>query len=392
MRAKDEGPVVILGAGQGGLQAAASLRQAGYAGPVTLIGEEPGLPYQRPPLSKAYMLGGSAEQLSLRAEGFFDSQRIRLLTGVRGTGIDRERGVVTTDSGDHDYAHLILATGAANLHPPIDGLEHCVELRTFSDARRLRALTSGRKRFAVIGGGFIGLEFAAIMRRLGHEAIVAEATPRLMGRAVSPQMSGFFLKRHIEMGSRILLDSAVGAVTEHGIRLARGEEIEADVVLLAAGVRPNTGLAKAAGLDCKNGVRVDDQLVTSDPQISALGDCACFPESRRRLWVRLESVQAATDHARYIAARLCGKAPAPYSALPWFWSDQGDLKLQIAGLALPEDRSERVGTGEIVFRFDESDRLTAVETVNVPKVHMKGRKLLAAGGEVTRSMAMGLLD
>lgn len=386
----ENGPIVIVGAGQGGLQAAASLRQSGYVGDLTLIGDEPGLPYQRPPLSKAYMQDGDPDALKLRAPDFFDKQQIRYLPETRVTAIDRAARLVTTTAGDLPYGHLILATGASNLRPPISGLDHTLDLRTLADANRLRERMSGRRRFAVIGGGFIGLEFAAVARKFGHEVIVAEAADRLMSRAVSPQMSALFLEKHRELGAEVILGDPVSAIAAGGITLISGERLEADQILLAAGIRPNTALAEAAGLDCANGIAVDGQLLSSDPAISAMGDCASFPDWRSGRRIRLESVQAATDHARHIAARLTGNAPPDYAALPWFWSDQADYKLQIAGLAQPEDRA--VATGDhVVFRFDAKDRLTAVETVNNARVHMKTRKMLSSAEMVTPDMAGELL-
>lgn len=386
----ESGPIIIVGAGQGGLQVAASLRQAGYTGDLTLIGDEPGLPYQRPPLSKAYMQDGKPEALFLRNADFYASRKIRYMPETRVNAIDREHGRIATSAGEFPYAHLILATGARNLRPPIPGLDRALDLRTLADADKLRDRIGGKRRFAVIGGGFIGLEFAAVARKFGHDVFVAEAAPRLMGRAVSPQMSELFLQKHRELGNTVLLGDAVSTVDDGGITLVGGRQIEADEVLLAAGVRPNTALAQAAGLDCANGVTVDAQLVTSDPRISALGDCACFPDARSGRMIRLESVQAATDHARNIAARLTGKATGPYTALPWFWSDQADYKLQIAGLAQPDDRAE-TADGHVIFRFDANDRLTAVETVNNAKVHMRSRKLLSSGDIVTPDRAKELL-
>ncbi|MFV0383952.1 NAD(P)/FAD-dependent oxidoreductase [Paracoccus sp. (in: a-proteobacteria)] len=383
-------PVVIVGAGQGGLQVAASLRQSGFAGEVTLIGTEPGLPYQRPPLSKAYMQDGKADGLILRAAEFFEGKQIRYLPETTVTAIDRVAARIATSAGELPFGHLILATGASNLRPPIPGLERALDLRTLADAEKLRGKIHEKRRFAVIGGGFIGLEFAAVARKFGHEVIVAEASPRLMGRAVSPWMSELFLQKHRDLGCTVILGDPVSAVDERGIALVGGDHIAADEVLLAAGVRPNVDLAAAAGLDCANGVTVDGQLVTSDPAISALGDCASFPDSRTGRMIRLESVQAATDHARHIAARLTGKAPGAYAALPWFWSDQADYKLQIAGLAQPEDRAEAVAE-HVVFRFDAADHLTAVETVNNARVHMKTRKLLSSNDAVTPAMAQELL-
>lgn len=374
--------IVIAGAGQGGLQAAISLRQEGHAGPITLIGAEPGLPYQRPPLSKAYLKTGEAEKLALRPATFFAKNGIELIPATRVAAIDRPARRVHTAGQDHPYDQLILATGTRNLRPPIPGLERALDLRTLEDAVRLRAELARPRRVAVIGGGFIGLEFAAVARALGHEVTVAEATDRLMSRVLSPALSARFLDMHRGMGTAVELARPVTEVTAAGLGFADGGEVAADLVLLAAGVVPNSDLAAAAGLAVANGIVVDAQLRTADPAISALGDCAVFPDPRTGRAVRLESVQAATDHARAIARRLVHGATDAYAAVPWFWSDQADWKLQIAGLAAASDASLRDESGA-VWRFD-GDVLTAVETVNDARTHMQTRRLLAEGGPMSR--------
>ncbi|MCA0871504.1 FAD-dependent oxidoreductase [Seohaeicola saemankumensis] len=370
------GRVVIVGAGQGGFQAAASLRQEGLSGPITLIGAEPGLPYQRPPLSKAYLKTGEAAKLALRPQSFFDKNAINYLPETWVEGIDRAAAEVHAGGRRIAYDHLILATGTRNLRPPIDGIDAALDLRTLTDAAALRAALDGPRRLAVIGGGFIGLEFAAVARELGHEVSVAEAAPRLMARAVSPLMSDRFLALHRQLGVAVHLGAPVAAVSATGIALSDGTDIDADLVLLAAGVRPNTELAEAAGLAVENGIAVDARLLTSDPAISALGDCASFPDPRTARRIRLESVQAATDHARAIARRIVKGDDAYYAALPWFWSDQADCKLQIAGLAGAEDEAVAV-SDSAVFRF-AGGQLTAVETVNDARTHMQARKRLTA--------------
>ncbi|GAB4274347.1 MAG: FAD-dependent oxidoreductase [Pararhodobacter sp.] len=368
------GRIVIVGAGQGGLQAAASLRQEGHDGPIVLIGAEPGLPYQRPPLSKAFLKTGEADKLVLRPRSFFDRNAIDYLPQTRVEEIDRGSAEVRAGGRRIAYDHLILATGTRNLRPPVDGIDAALDLRTLADAAALRAALDRPRRVAVIGGGFIGLEFAAVARRLGHEVSIAEAAPRLMARAVSPLMSERFLALHRALGSSVHLGVPVAAVSATGIELADGTGIAADLVLLAAGVRPNTELAEAAGLRIENGIAVNSRLRTSDPAISALGDCASYPDPRAGRRIRLESVQAATDQARFIARRIVRGEDAPYDALPWFWSDQDDHKLQIAGLAGPDDDAVAVGEAA-VFRF-AGGRLTAVETVNDARTHMQARKRL----------------
>lgn len=381
--------IVIVGAGQGGFQAAASLRQEGYDGKIILIGEESGLPYQRPPLSKAYLKTGDADGLSLRPKSFYHKTDITYVSGTRVTRIDRTAQRVETEdaageAAHHPYDHLILATGTRNARPPVKGLDRTLDLRTLKDAERLRAALDGVAQVAVIGGGFIGLEFAAVARGFGIGVSVAEGADRLMARAVSPQMSQRFLDKHVDLGTHVALGQFVQEVSEAGVHLADGAVLGADLVLLAAGVVPNVELAEAAGLTCSNGVVVDELLLTGDPAISALGDCASFPDPRAGRHVRLESVQAATDHARLIAKRLAKGDRASYVAVPWFWSDQADWKLQIAGLAMPADRAHERADGT-VLRFD-GDRLTAVETVNNAKVHMKSRQLLKSIQPVTRAV------
>jgi 3-phenylpropionate/trans-cinnamate dioxygenase ferredoxin reductase subunit len=376
--------VVIVGAGQGGLQAAMSLRQDGHEGPITLIGGEPGLPYQRPPLSKAYLKSGEADKLVLRPADFFAKKGITLRDGTWVEAIDRTARTVHAGGEALPYDRLILATGTRNLVPPIAGVSRALGLRTLEDACRLRARLTAPCRIAVIGGGFIGLEFAAVARSLGHEVHVAEAAPRLMARVLSPDMSDRFRRMHEGIGTALHLGRGVTEVTDEGIVLSDGQVVAADLVLLAAGVRPNTDLADRAGLAIDNGIRVDATLRTSDPDIFALGDCAAFPDPRTGRTIRLESVQAATDHARAIARTITAGTDAPYEAVPWFWSDQADWKLQIAGLASPEDDSVAVDD-HTVLRF-AGNRLSAVETINNAKVHMKARKLLAGITPPARDM------
>jgi 3-phenylpropionate/trans-cinnamate dioxygenase ferredoxin reductase subunit len=375
--------IVIVGAGQGGQQVAASLRGEGFPGAITLIGDEPGLPYQRPPLSKAYMKDGDAERLLLKPASFYDRSAIDYRPGTRVTRVDRERQeVVTAEGAAYAYDHLVLATGAHNVVPPLEscGGVAVAGLRTLADAAALRARLSATARAVVIGGGFIGLEFAAVARAAGLEVTVIEATDRLMGRVVSPAISAYFLDFHRSMGTEVILGARAAAIEHFAVRLADGGRVAGDLVLLAAGVRANSELAAAAGLATDDGVVVDAQLRTSDPAISALGDCARFPLTSGRL-IRLESVQAAVDHARHIARRLVTGDTAAYAAVPWFWSDQGDRKLQIAGLALEADRSVVAPSpaGKLTVLHFAAECLTAVETVNAPAPHMAARRLLASG-------------
>ena len=387
--------VVIVGAGHAGVQAAASLREEGFEGPVTLLSAEADLPYQRPPLSKAFLKGQMERHgLPLRAEAFFTEKRIDWAPGVAAKSIDRaSRRVETTGGGGLAYDHLILATGARarKLRAPGLDLDGVHELRTIEDAARLRPeLTPGRA-LLVVGAGFIGLEAAATACALGLKVTVLEIADRPMGRAVSPATSVFFEAAHRGFGADLRLGAGLSALHGAG-RVAEAESsdgtrLPVDLVLVGVGVVAEDALAAAAGLACADGVLVDERLVASDPAISAIGDCARFPYEGAP--TRLESVQNATDQARCVARRLTGH-PEPYAALPWFWSDQGDLKLQIVGLSTGVDRwVARGGLEEralTVFGF-AGDRLKAVETVNRGADHMAARRLLAAGTPLTPEQA-----
>lgn len=390
--------IVIVGAGQGGLQAAASLRDGGFDGRLLLIGDEPGLPYQRPPLSKAYLLGKADEDsILLKPAGFFEDERIDLISDTRVAAIERGDRRVRLQSGAAvGYDHLILATGARNRALSVPGaqLDGVVSIRTLKDARRLRGLMDGARRAVVVGGGFIGLEFAAVAAAKGLKVLVVEAAPRPLGRALSAEMSRFFTQAHIGWGVDFMFGTGVEAILGEtrvtGVRLANGVAVEADIVVVGIGVSPNHELAAQAGLAVANGVVVDENLITSDPAISSLGDCAEFDSPFSIVGrVRVESVQNAVDQARGIAARLTGR-PAPYAAVPWFWSDQGPFKLQMAGLASGHDTAVvrgDPGSGAFsVFCF-AGDRLLAVESVNMPGDHMAGRRLLAAGAAITPAQA-----
>lgn len=383
--------IVIVGAGQGGYQAAASLRQEGFAGTISLVGDEPGLPYQRPPLSKAYMKEGNAERLHLKPETFYASSAIDYRATTRAISVDRANRIVLTESGSAlPYDHLVLALGARNAVPPLAGVADGISsgrvmaLRTLTDAAALRDRTYASRSAIVVGGGFIGLEYAAVARAAGLDVTVVEAADRLMSRVVSPHISAHFLSAHQAMGNRVLLGVGAKAFTADGVALSDRRHISGDVVLLAAGVRPNVELAAEAGLETSNGIVVDARLLTGDPAISAIGDCALFPAADGTA-VRLESVQAAVDHARHVARRLVHGDDRPYCAVPWFWSDQADLKLQIAGLRHHTHRQVVVPASPeklIVLNLD-GDALRAVETVNAAGPHMAARRLLAQGRDVT---------
>ena len=398
---KDAG-ILIIGAGQAGYQLAVSLRDAGYAKRVVLIGEEPDLPYQRPPLSKAFQSGDcEAEQLTFQTDAFYESRDIELMLGVRILHIDRERSQVTTDDGRCiDYDHLVLATGARNrLLPGWDSATTgLLSLRTLHDARGLREALSRSKQAVIVGAGFLGLEFAAVAAKRGVSVRVIEASSNLMSRAVSSPVADAFREHHESLGTTFSFDCGVSSIhTEAGrvvgAQTTDGVLHEADMLVVSIGVIPNVEIAKEAGLEIANGIVVDLNLATSDPSISALGDCAAFPSRFASGNCRIESVQNAVDQARYLAQRLTGHTHG-FEAVPWFWSDQGGVKLQIAGVAMGRAdevvlRGDRPGLKFSAYGFSKG-QLVAVESVNRPADHMAARRLLAADAPVTPAQAADL--
>ncbi|HXC29386.1 MAG TPA: FAD-dependent oxidoreductase [Stellaceae bacterium] len=394
--------VVIVGAGHGGFQIAASLRQNGFDGAVVLIGDEPHLPYQRPPLSKDYLDGKIGfDLLQMRPEAFFADQRIELVMGVGVTAIDRSAKSVSLSDGKRvPYDHLVLATGARNRVPPLPGIEldGVCYLRDLAETDALKERLGSCRSAVIIGAGFIGLEFAAIARGKGVPVHIVELVDRVMARVVCPDTSAHFGREHqktgveFSFGARIERIGGEGGKVSH-VTLGDGRTLPADLVLISIGVVANESLAAAAGLAVENGISVDEQLLTADPHISAIGDCASFPSRHsQRNPVRLEAVQNAADHARCVVNRLVGK-PHAYEALPWFWSEQGALRLQIAGLT--------TGFQQVVLRGDyekgeysafcyAGDKLLGIESINRPADHAFARRLLAASRGVSPAEAADL--
>src|SRR3979490_2451111 len=369
-----QGPVLIAGAGHAGFQLAASLRQHGYSEPLRLIKDEAHLPYQRPPLSKAYLKGeGRADSLMFRPDKFYRDQNVDLITD-RATSIDRATRKLSLASGAWlDYGHLVLATGARNrlLDIPNANLEAVRYLRILDESEALRQRIASGQRVAVIGAGFIGLDFAASARAKGLEVDVVELAARVMARAVTAEISDFFQERHTAAGIRIHLGRQATSIESDGTRvtgvsLSDGRHVPADLVVVGVGVLPNVELAHEAGLPVASGIIVDEQLLTVDPDISAIGDCALFASPRFGGSLRLESVQNATDQARCVAARLTGDAKT-YDGLPWFSSDQGEDKLRSAGLTTGYDRGVVRGDREqrsfSAFCY-KSGRLVGIEAIN----------------------------
>lgn len=391
------GPVIIAGAGHAGFQLAASLRQNGFAERIALVNDEGHLPYQRPPLSKAYLKGtGGPDTLMFRPEKFYHDQNIDLIVD-RAASIDRAaRKVSLASGGSLEYGHLVLATGARNrlLDIPNANLDGVRYLRTLDDSEALRGLMASSQHVIVIGAGFIGLEFAATARAKGLEVDVVELGARVMARAVTAEISEFSQAQHAAAGIRIhfglqvtSIEAEGGRVT--GVSLSDGRHLPADLVVVGVGVLPNVELAAEAGLPAAAGIIVDEQLLTADPNISAVGDCALYASPRFGGSLRLESVQNATDHARCVAARLTGDAK-PYDGLPWFWSDQGPDKLQMVGLTTGYDqvvvRGDRAAGAFSAFCYKQG-RLLGIESINRAGDHMFGRRLLAANRSITPEQA-----
>lgn len=381
--------VVIVGAGQAGLQTAMSLVDARYQGSILLVGDEVAYPYQRPPLSKLYLSGGIGEQdMDLQDPGYYAANGITVVTGTAVTAIDRAAKTIGLATGEGvGYQFLVLATGAqARRLPSLPGtLENVFHIRTRPDARTLRDALQPGRRIAVIGGGFLGLEVAAVARSRGAAVDVVEGTARILSRSAAAPVSAAFHRLHRHHGVTIHAASAVQRIETAGGRVAAlgldsGARIVADAVVAAIGVSPNTALAAAAGLDVANGIRVDGQMRTADPAIFAIGDCASFPYVRDGgAHARVESVQNALDQARCAARTILGQAE-PYDRAPVFWTEQFGLRLQVAGLPQGADdvviRGDMPGDRFSVYRF-KAGRLMAVESVNMPADHMLARKLFS---------------
>ncbi|TKT80239.1 FAD-dependent oxidoreductase [Aquamicrobium sp. LC103] len=388
--------VVIAGSGQAGVELAATLRQRGFEGSVIVLGDEPDLPYQRPPLSKEFLKSVEDAPLPLKGPAFYEGKDIDLRLGVTAKRIDRAAKELELSSGERlAYDHLVLATGARNRMPPVRGLaqEDVMELRTLAHARLLTGRLDELKHVTVLGGGFIGLEVASLLRARDVTVELVEAADRLMGRVLSHEMSDYFRGFHEGLGTRLRFKTFAEEMQRHGdgfkVRLSDGDVLETDAVMVAAGVLPNSEMASEAGLQVNNGVVVDERLLTEDPSISAIGDCAAHPNPYGIGMVRLESVQNAVDQAKCVAARLTGD-DQPYDSLPWFWSNQASARLQIAGLSMGADEAVVRGDpaeGKFSVFLYRQGRLVTVESVNSAADHMVSRKLLSARLSVPKEVA-----
>lgn len=378
--------VVVIGAGQAGAALVARLRSQGHTGPVTLIGEEPAPPYQRPPLSKAYLLGEMEEErLWLRSNEFYAENDITLRLGRRVTAIDTAARTVSLGDEVMGYDELALTTGAIPRRLPaaIGGdLAGVYTVRTLADVDAMRDEFTPGARVVIVGGGYIGLEAAAVAAKLGVKATVVEMAPRILQRVAAPETSDYFRALHAGKGVEILestgLDRILGEDRVTGVRLKDGRELAADFVIAGVGIAPATALAEAAGIALDNGIACDAFGRTSAPHVWSAGDCASFPWKGGRL--RLESVGNAIDMAEAVADNMLG-ANAPYEAKPWFWSDQYDCKLQIAGLNTGYDRIVTRGPeGEgVSFWYYAGETLLAVDAMNDPRAYMVGKRLIEMG-------------
>jgi 3-phenylpropionate/trans-cinnamate dioxygenase ferredoxin reductase subunit len=379
--------VVIIGAGQAAAQLAASLRQDGLAGSICMIGDEPYLPYQRPPLSKKFLRErGSPESLFLRPASFWRDHEIELVIGTAAGKVDIEqRRVSLRDGREIDYRTLVFATGTRARALPLPGsdLGNVFSLRKTDDVRRLRPALDEARRVAIIGGGYIGLEVAAAMRAEGRDVTVLEAQDRVMARVTGEDVSAFFERTHRQRGVDIRLRAQLVAIEKQtnglNVRDSGATDERADVVLVATGARANDELAALAGLVCDDGILVNELAAASAPDVYAIGDCARFPSRRYECRLRLECVQHAIDHAKAAAAAIRGEG-TPYDPVPWFWSDQYELKFQIAGVMAGHDTAEVVGDpvgAQFSVEYRRNRRLIAVDAVNNARAYMMGRRRIA---------------
>ncbi|RZO85419.1 MAG: pyridine nucleotide-disulfide oxidoreductase [Oceanococcus sp.] len=379
--------IVIVGGGQAGATLAQELRKLGFEGGLTIIGEEPQLPYRRPPLSKAYLAGeASEESLYVMKAPILEKNNVSFRGGVRVTQIDRDNKTLTLDNGETlNWDKLALTTGGRARPLPVQGADaqNVFELRSVADVDAIRPHCQAGKRAVIIGGGFIGLEVAAVARKLGVEVSVLEGLPRVLARVTAPQVSEFFETVHRDAGVDLRTGAAVTAIEGNPVShvvLESGERLAADFVVVGIGLIPNTELASMAGLEVDNGIVVDAQARTSDPNVVAAGDCTNLPSAFYNRRIRLESVNNAMEQARIAAATLLGQDKT-YDAVPWFWSDQYDLKLQMVGLSEGYDNTVLRGdpaTRSFSLFYLKDGVVIAADAVSQPKDFMAAKKLVAA--------------
>lgn len=378
--------VVVIGAGQAGASCVAKLRSEGFEGEITLIGAEPVPPYQRPPLSKAYLLGEmSLERLFLRPESYYADQRIHLRMGAPVTDIDTTKQTVTVGSDVLEYDELVLTTGSTPRRLPDaigGGLDGVFLVRDLADVDAMAPRFTKDARVLIVGGGYIGLEAAAVAAKRGLAVTLVEMADRILQRVAAPETSDYFRELHsghgVDIREGVGLDRLTGEDAVTGAALSDGSELAVDFVIVGVGIAPATELAQAAGLEIDNGIKTDAHGRTSAPHVWAAGDCASFPH--HGVQIRLESVPNAIDQAETVARNIMG-AEQDYVARPWFWSDQYDVKLQIAGLNVGYDRVvTRRGEGATAsFWYYRGDALLAVDAMNDPRGYMIGKRLIEAG-------------
>jgi 3-phenylpropionate/trans-cinnamate dioxygenase ferredoxin reductase component len=386
--------IVIIGAGQAATQAAISLRAGGFAGKITMLGEERALPYQRPPLSKAYLSGAmSMERVTLKPAESWAEDKVDVIVSTRVTGINRDlKNVTTQDSRRFDYDTLILATGSRVRKIPCAGadLAGVHYLRTVADVDGLRGAMVAGKKLVVIGGGYIGLEVAAVARKAGLEVTILEAADRVLARVAPPAVSAFFEQLHMDAGVKVITNAKVTAITGDthvtGVSLADGSVIDADAVLVGIGIIPNAELARDAGIIAPDGIETDKDARTSDPAVFAIGDCASRPlvhYGDRR--ARLESVHNALEQGKLAAAAILG-LPRPTEETPWFWSDQYDVKLQIAGISTGATQTVLRGNPATkrfaAFHLDADNYLLGVDAINAPPEFIVAKQVISRHGKL----------
>jgi len=379
--------VVIIGASHAAAEAISTLRRSGWAGSITLVGDEKELPYQRPPLSKGYYKGELAtEKLAIKNAEFYTKADVDLYLGRRAESINRDMQTIVLDDGDDiEYSHVILATGTRARHLPVAGgdLPNIKYLRTLADVDDIKSALKPKAKLLIVGGGYIGLEVAASAVKQGNTVTVLEAMDRVLARVTSPVISKFYQSMHSQEGVEIRLSTALQKFEQVGEKtfalLANGDKLEFDCAIVGIGVIPNVELAEDAGLDCDNGIVVDEFTRTADPNIYAVGDCSNHPSLMYQRRIRLESVPNAVAQAKTAANAICGEDMA-YNQLPWFWSDQYDVKLQTAGLL--EGYDDYKVDGDITSRkfsvsYFKDGQLIALDALNSPAEFMKSKKLIS---------------
>jgi len=388
---------IIIGASHAGAQLCVSLRQGGYGGNITVIGDEPDLPYHRPPLSKDYLSGDKAiDEILLRPASVYETANVEMKLGTRVVSIDRDMKTILTDEDETlSYDTLVLATGARvrPLNVPGNELDGVFYLRDTIDVRAIKDNIAPGNRAVIIGGGYIGLETAASLRKQGMEVTVLEAMPRILQRVTAPELSNFYKRIHSEEGVNILEGVMASEIKQSGqslyVQTACEQSFDADMIIIGIGVIPNTELAEMAGLDVGNGIEVNSFCQTSDPDIYAAGDVTWHFNPIYDCHIRLESVPNATEQAKTVALHINEK-PKAYNSLPWFWSDQFDLKLQIAGLSQGYDdiviRGDIEGSRSFAAFYFKGDTILAVDAVNSPREFMFTKMALTKGQNLDKAI------